>query len=307
MSKPLKIFITYAHKNAEAKDKLITYLAVMKREGLISIWHDNEILGGDKWREEIFSTNLPNSDLLLYLVSAKSLESENCNKELAIALDEKIRVIPIILEACDWKNDRLSDFQALPEKGKPINEWQLESKAWQSVVEGIRKVIKEKQSQKTSPSNTRNQTLRAELAFQQGNIFMMLGQTDMAIKSYSYAVQLYPANGTIYHNRGVAYAHKGDLNLALEDFDEAIKLNPQDAGAYNNRGLAYNTKGDHDRALVEFNKAVKLDPKDAITYYNRGIAYTNKTEYNCAIEDFDTAIGLIPKYSSSRSMLSFRV
>ena len=103
MSKGLKVFITYAHKNTEAKDKLITYLAVMKREGLISIWHDNEILGGDRWREEIFSTNLPDSDLLLYLVSANSLASENCNKELAIALDEKIRVIPIILEYCGWK------------------------------------------------------------------------------------------------------------------------------------------------------------------------------------------------------------
>ena len=54
MSKPLKVFITYAHKNAEAKDKLITCLAVMKREGLISIWHDNEILGGDKWRGRNF-------------------------------------------------------------------------------------------------------------------------------------------------------------------------------------------------------------------------------------------------------------
>ena len=147
MSKGLKVFITYSHTDSEAKDKLITRLVVMKRQGLISIWHDNEILGGDKWREEIFTTNLPNSDILLYLVSAKSLESENCNKELAIALDEKIRVIPIILEACDWENDQLSELQALPDKGKPINEWNPESTGWQNVVDGIRKVIKGMQSQ----------------------------------------------------------------------------------------------------------------------------------------------------------------
>ena len=86
MSAPLKVFITYAHKNRQAKDKLIECLRGMQREGLISIWHDNEITAGDEWREEIFSTNLPNSDLLLYLVSTSSLNSENCNKELAEAV-----------------------------------------------------------------------------------------------------------------------------------------------------------------------------------------------------------------------------
>ena len=113
MSKPLKIFITYAHKNTKAKDELITHLAVMKREGLISIWHDNEITAGDTWRDAIFS-NLDDSDILLYLVSAYSLASENCNKELAAALNADIKVIPVILEFCDWLNHQLSDFQALP-------------------------------------------------------------------------------------------------------------------------------------------------------------------------------------------------
>ena len=56
MSKGLKVFITYAHcKNSEAKDKLITYLAVLKQNGLIDVWHDNEILPGDKWRDAIFN------------------------------------------------------------------------------------------------------------------------------------------------------------------------------------------------------------------------------------------------------------
>ena len=128
MNTPLKIFITYAHKNAAAKDTLITYLAVMKQNGLISVWHDNEILPGDKWRDAIF-TNLADSDLLLYLTSAYSLASENCNKELAAKLKElsensnaNVKVIPIILEHCDWQNHQLSNFQALPDKGKPLND-----------------------------------------------------------------------------------------------------------------------------------------------------------------------------------------
>ena len=124
MNKPLKVFITYARKNRKAKDKLIEYLSGMQREGLISTWHDNEIAAGDKWREEIFSTNLPDSNLLLYLVSASSLASENCNRELGISLEENIRPILIILEACDWENYRISNVQEVSAEGFRLNEWE---------------------------------------------------------------------------------------------------------------------------------------------------------------------------------------
>ena len=121
MSKPLKGFITYSHEDTEKKDELKTRLSVMVREGKIKLWDDNEILPGDEWYKDI-SNNLATSDILLYLVSAASLDSTNCNKELAEALSAEIRVIPIILESCDWQNHKLSKFEVLPHKGKPINE-----------------------------------------------------------------------------------------------------------------------------------------------------------------------------------------
>ena len=139
---PLKTFISYSHQNAAEKDRLITFLYVMTDAGLISLWHDAEIPVGATWQKEI-SKHLRDSDILLYLVSADSLASENCRKELEFSLEKKIRIVPIILEDCDWKNHQLSDFQALPEKAKPINEWRVKSLGWQSVVEGLRQVVKE--------------------------------------------------------------------------------------------------------------------------------------------------------------------
>ena len=68
MSEPLKTFIAYSREDRKAKEKLVDRLKEMEREGLIEIWADNEIIGGDKWRDEITDTNLANSDLLLYLV-----------------------------------------------------------------------------------------------------------------------------------------------------------------------------------------------------------------------------------------------
>ena len=259
MSNPLKIFVTYAHKNTEEKEELITHLAVMKQEGLISIWHDNEILPGDKWRDAIFD-NLADSDLLLYLVSAYSLASGNCNKELAAALNVEIRVIPIILENCDWLNHQLSDFQALPEKGLPITKWEDHTDGWKNVMEGIRKVVNEMHLREDSSSELSEKELRSELAFQFGNVLMMFGQLDIAIKAYSDAIDLNPHYANAYNNRGAVYGKKHQFNEAIADFNRAMELDTDHAGAYYNRGTTYIEKGEFDKAIADFNKATQLKP-----------------------------------------------
>ena len=290
---PQKIFITYAHQDTEAQKKLKTYLALMEREGKIAFWDDNKILPGDEW-EKAISDNLAESDILLYLVSATSLASKNCNKELAEALSANIRVIPIILESCDWLNDRLSDFQALPDKGKPINKWQPESDGWQSVVDGIRDAVEEMETQADTSSGTSEEELRAKLAFQNGNISIMIGQIDRAIEAYSHAIDLYPNNPATYHNRGVAYYIKGDYDRVIVDYTKVIEFKSDDAETYYNRGKTHQEKGDIDLAIADYTKAMDLNPNHANAYNNRGNAYVGKGEYNLAIEDFDKAINLEP-------------
>ena len=204
MSEPLKVFITYSHKDTAAKNTLIDHLAVMVLQDLITIWHDNEILPGDRWYEDI-SNNLTDADILLYLVSAPSLASENCNKELGEALDVKIRVTPIILEDCDWQNHHLGDIEALPDKGKPIKEWQHENKGWQNVVAGLRKVVGEMRA--NASDSAEKETLN-EWVFQQGNFLMMLRQIDKAVEAYSHVIERNPRHPNTYNNRGIAYAHQ---------------------------------------------------------------------------------------------------
>ena len=298
MSKPLKIFITYAHKNTKAKDELVTCLAIMKREGLISIWHDNEITAGDTWRDAIFR-NLDDSDILLYLVSAYSLDSENCNKELAAALNANIRVIPVILESCDWLNHQLSDFQALPDKGKPITEWEHENRGWQNVVDGLRKTINKMQNQTHQLSGISEAEILAELACQRGNVLTMLGQTDMAVGSYSQATTLNPRHAAAYNNRGVIYGENDESDLAIKDFTKAIKIKSDYDLAYNNRGAAYRGKDKNDRAIKDCSKAICLNPDYAEPYNNRGTAYRNKGEVDLAIEDYDRAIHLKPNFAKA--------
>ena len=329
MGKPLKVFITYAHKDTAAKDELITRLAVLKSKGVISIWHDNEITAGDTWRDVIFS-NLDDSDILLYLVSAYSLASENCNKELAEALNANIKVIPVILESCDWLNHRLSNLQALPDRGKPISEWEHESAGWQNVVEGIRGTISKMQSQVVLSSTILEAEMLAELTGQRGNVLLLLGQVDSAIKAYSQTIEFDPGHAFAYNNRGIAYdrkrevnkalkdydeairlkkdfaeayynrgityAEKGKFELAIEDFTKAIQLDPQFDRAYSNRGNVYNEQNDIDKAIADHNRAIELDLNNPIFYNNRGIAYSEEGEVDLAIKDFTKAIELKPDY-----------
>ena len=266
----------------------------MERTGKIKLWDDSDIAAGGKARQEDILKEIADSDILLYLVSADSLASENCNKELTEAVRTGKRVIPIILEGCDWLNDRLSDFQALPDKGEPINKWNPEEDGWQNVVDGIREAVKEMQVQADTTSGISERELRAKLAFQQGNVLMMIGQVNMAIEHYSHAIELDPNNASAYNNRGAAYEHKGDIDHAIDDYTKAIQLNPNDAMVYSNRGGAYCEKGDIDRAIEDCNIAIELKPDYANAYSNRGVAYSDKGDIDHAIDDYTKAIQLNP-------------
>ncbi len=290
--KPLKGFIAYSHRNTEAKDELRRRLAVMGKQNELITWHDGDLTAGDKASQENILKHLADSDLLIYLVSADSLASKNCNKELAEALGLEMRVIPIILESCDWLNHQLQNFEALPDKGVPINEWHPESKGWQNVVDGLRKAVNETRAR---ASNAAEKETLLEWVFQHGNFLLgMLREIEMAIEAYSHAIDLNPEHADAYNNRGVAYLYKGKFDLAIADFNIAVKLAPDFEIPYVNRGDAYSGKGNVDRAIENFNTALALNPSCAEGYNNRGIAYCNIGEFDKALNDFNTAIELNP-------------
>ena len=261
MSEPLKVFITYLHNDRQQNTQLKTRLAVMESE--ITLWDDNEILPGDEWYKDI-STNLAASDILLYLVPATSLASKNCNKELAKALSTKIRIIPIILESCDWLNHKLSDFQALPDQGSPINNWQSESDGWQNVVDGIQRAVAKMQSsipKETSP----------EWVFQQGNFPMMHEEIDRAIENYSHVIAINPNNAATYNNRGMAYGAKSEVDsLPIQPSSPSVKLAVS-------------------RAIKDYHPAIGLNPELAPAYYNRGVAWLCLREWEKAKSDLTVA------------------
>ena len=294
MSKPLKGFITYSHENTEQKDELRKRLAVMEQQNELVTWDDGQLTPGDGALQKDILKKVADSDLLLYLVSAASLASENCKKELDKALERDIKIISIILEYCDWPHHQLSNFEVLPHKGKPISKWEDSSEGWQNVVDGIRRSVHKILTQTDLSSGRSEKDLRAELAFERANVRLLRSELDEAIEAYSQSIDLRPQVASSYNNRGVVYWKKGDFDLAITDFDKVIGLKSNDAKAYTNRGIVYSSKGDHDKAIIDHTKAIELKFNYAEAYNNRGAAYSEKGDHDEAIVDLTKSIELEP-------------
>jgi tetratricopeptide (TPR) repeat protein len=98
------------------------------------------------------------------------------------------------------------------------------------------------------------------------------------------------ALATVYNNRAIARASKGDLDGAIQDYDQSIKFDPAYDKAFNNRGLAYQKKGDLDQAIKDFDTAITISPEYTGALGNRAQTYEKKRDYTLALKDLDAAI-----------------
>jgi hypothetical protein len=141
---PVRLFISYSHKDEALREKLGDHLAALRREGVIDLWHDRQISAGQEWAGAI-DANLEAADIILCLVSAAFLASPYCNdKELRRALERhhagEALVIPVILRPSDWTRTVLGALQALPANAKPVTNWSNRDEAFLSIARGIREV-----------------------------------------------------------------------------------------------------------------------------------------------------------------------
>ena len=142
----MKLFISYSHEDESYIKEFRHHTALLRNNGLISDWYDDKTKSGDTLPDEI-ENNMQNSDIICLFISARYLDSIECNKEKVKALElrqkNNIRVIPIILFPCAWKDDpSISELKASPKDGKPVVEFPVRDKAWLNVYEDLKKVIK---------------------------------------------------------------------------------------------------------------------------------------------------------------------
>ncbi len=87
------VFVCYAHADQDVVYEEIEWLS---HQG-VNIWYDEGISAGKNWRAEI-GTSIDGASWVLFYISRASLESDHCNREINLALDEGKEIIPIYLE-----------------------------------------------------------------------------------------------------------------------------------------------------------------------------------------------------------------
>jgi hypothetical protein len=164
----MKLFFSYAHKDEPLRDQLATHLSLLKRQNIITDWHDRDITAGTDWAQAI-DDNLNTADIILLLISADFLASDYCyEKEMTRALERHSQgtacVIPIILRPCDWHSALFGKLQALPKDAKPITEWDNPDKAFTNIAQGIRKAVAELQQRNSSTAIPQPKTASSQPA-----------------------------------------------------------------------------------------------------------------------------------------------
>ena len=143
----IRLFYSYAHRDTRFKVELDKHLSVLKRQGILSEWHDRMIPPGSEWAEQIDS-QLRAAQVILLLISADFLASEYCmgievREALRMHASGATRVIPVIVRPCDWQADEFARLQALPTDGRAISSWKNRDDAFANVAIGIRTAVAE--------------------------------------------------------------------------------------------------------------------------------------------------------------------
>ena len=146
-NEPLKLFYCYAHEDKTLHDELDAHLASMKRQKLLEVWYNRQIMPGTHW-EHVIDKNLTSAHIILLLVSAPFLNSDYCygiemQKALQRDAEGTARVIPILLRPVDWEDAPFSNLQILPTGAKPVTRWADRDDAFEDIAKEWRRVVKE--------------------------------------------------------------------------------------------------------------------------------------------------------------------
>jgi TIR domain-containing protein len=140
--RPLKVFVSFSHRDSHAKDLLSKHLSSLVHDGLVCLWDDRQLPPGE-WPEAV-AGQLEKADVALLLVSCDFISSPHCNAEARWALRRhkagRCRIFPVILRSCDWTTRPWAKLLCLPTDGHPVMgaKWHSPDEAFTDVARRLR-------------------------------------------------------------------------------------------------------------------------------------------------------------------------
>lgn len=148
MPQPLKVFISYSHKDRTACEELRSHLTPLEDNQSIKVWVDERTLAGEEWEGPI-SDNLNAAEIIILLLSPNFANSHYCkNIEMKRACEradnQEARLIPILYDHFKWETyKQIEKRKLLPLDAKPVVDWgENRNKVWRAIVDETEKIVK---------------------------------------------------------------------------------------------------------------------------------------------------------------------
>ena len=338
-SPPLKVFLSYSHRDEGLCERFLVHLSQLKRDGLIEPWNDRRITAGSEWAG-VIDEHLNSAHVIILLVSADFLASDYCNDiEMTRALERsqkgEARVVSVILEPCDWETSRFARLQALPKGGKPVVDWKTEDHGFLDAVKGLRLLIIElcgsEPVQTPAQVQIFNAAMRrhpwrwiAGLAFavsliagiwlwstsrrylRQGTDLLNVGLYAEAKPALQKAKKLNPFSRTAGCGLQAVEldAMRSDPAQFKPRVDEANREYPNCAYLKVLAGDQKYLTGDPDGAFADYQQAVKREPDLAEAHFHMGVILEHQDDPDSALQQYQIAAQLSPGTSRYQDNLA---
>ena len=257
MPRSIEIFLCYAREDEALRQGLEKHLRVLRRQGIINLWHDRSISAGTEWEREI-DNHLNTARIILLLISPDFLDSDYCYSiEMKRAMERHERgeacVIPIILRPVYWHKTPFGKLQALPTDGKPIvsSKWFTQDEALFDAAEGIRTAVEDIVAKE-----------EAKQRVDKGNTLYDQQQYDKAISAYEQALQYDPKCFQAYHNKGITLTTLCKYDDAIATFEQALRIKPNEAETSKAMGELLIHLKRYKEASQVFERALQANPDD---------------------------------------------
>jgi len=116
-----------------------------------------------------------------------------------------------------------------------------------------------------------------------------IGKENQALADLKTAISLDPNLGAAYEELGQYYRELGQTKLAIVTFSEGIKHSPKWFTLYHARSSAYEEAGDEGKAIDDLSAYLKAHPMP-LAFWWRGQAYEKAGQMDKALADYDTAL-----------------
>ena len=262
------IFVSYSHNDSEVVEQIVT---ILKEATGKEVWFDYELRGGENYFS-VIANQIINSKYFVFIVSAHSVESDWCLRELEFAASEKRRIVAVWLD-----NIRISPRIRLVIQNTQYINWYAVTT--ESFTESVCLAFNDYTAYPEVTNSLRDTDLvgsSQQKYFLDNKELSKLSALLQAEKNEQYSICFLPENANLL---GIAYelgiTAEADLKKA-DFFYKVSKYYGNPDGQYLYAALKYQTEGEKQACIADMLDAAEQGGILAMTYV--GDCYYKGTE-----------------------------